>query len=295
MLALAISMAMTNCSNDYSPEVLGTTNVAINPLPESTSAKDVSSKTDVKRGNIYAWVKEINLSATSTSTNYSVSETFNLVDNGTGGATSNFILKDVQEGENLFKATTTTGSIPTLSHTPVANAHNKSQVLKPFVDKNPYALYYSPDVVENINLHNPNFINIPMNTDFGRRISLFRLGDNFSKTYYYAEVATYKNGTAMYMSEVRGDRGVVSYWSDDDSTNGNKIVHVIKVRRTSNSSIVKTFTIEENITSSVSNSCAYTVVSKNQVLKEEQRFKFEWQRWVETGCDTGDCDDNEDD
>lgn len=294
LLVLAIAaLSFTGCSNDESNQIaLGTANVAINPKPQTQGR--AQQRTDVKRGDIYAWVKSINVKATSKATGYSTEETFDLVDNSSN-ATSNFVIKNVQEGENIFVASTTTSSVPTTQHFNITNATDKAAVIKTFVDRNPYALYSSGEVEEDISMDSPNFVNLPMSTEHGRRISLFRIGDGFMKAYYYIEVITYKNGVVQYASEVRGDQGVVAYWSDEDTKNGAEIIHKIKVRKKSNSRVIKVFTIEEEVHASVSNSCTYSVVRGDSVIKDEQALTFTWQEWVEEGCDYCPDDNNDDD
>lgn len=77
---------------------------------------NTQGRTDVKRGNIYAWVKDVTIVAESQVTNYTAQEDYDLLDSGDDGyddAAALFQLNDVALGQNLVSASTTSNVTPT--------------------------------------------------------------------------------------------------------------------------------------------------------------------------------------
>ena len=69
--------------------------VLLNP---KTAPKTVSKGVD--RGDIYVWVKDINVEVTELATGVTLNEVFTLTDNA--GDVSEFIIEDVPVGTNVF-------------------------------------------------------------------------------------------------------------------------------------------------------------------------------------------------
>ena len=73
--------------------------VLLNPKTKSTA-----SSRDVYRGEIYVWVKDINVSVEEEATGSVINETFTLKDNIED--TSEFVLQDIPVGTNISKSNT---------------------------------------------------------------------------------------------------------------------------------------------------------------------------------------------
>lgn len=291
MIVGMITLTLTSCTNDVATDSnanIAKTDVLANV--QTTSTNSATGK-NVNRGSIYAWVKDINVTATSTVWNYVTNESFTLV--GSGGA-SNFIIKDVAVGANKFDAVTTTfdankvyakNSInPTGSATAVSTAQSAINTMK---GHNPYAIYNGTTNKTIVNAA-VNTIDINMTTNHGRIISAFILAnDAVLKANTYAIVTAKIDGmsnTTLTSEQIKNN--VVTFeWSNENAIVGKSIVYTITVYDDTNpNKALKTYTITKEIMASTSYSCIYTIDRDKIINSEEDKLVFTFQIWNEVDC-----------
>lgn len=256
-------------------------------------SQNTSSKTakDVKRGNVYAWVKDITLTATSIETGWQATELFRFVDDNsqTGTTAGVYRLDDVAIGRNNIKATSTTNTTPELTLT--AKTGNPKDATTLAIKKNPYAVYESAVLVEDIQRTPNNVIKVPMNTNNGRIIGTFTVEDNsYLTNNFVIKLEAFKtiNGvkTSIGHGEVTKTQSIQLYWSDDKCVEGNKITYVVSFLSKVNNVVMHTVTEEVGVKASTSYSCTYTIKTPKDIFKDDNKFDFVFQKWVEETCNT---------
>lgn len=282
-----IVLSVTSCTSDETE----TSTVPQTTSVVATIATPSSSTTgkNVNRGNIFAWVKDINVTANSTVWSYSTNTVFNLVP--TGGA-SNFIIDNVAVGANQFVANTTTNSSEVYSLT-VVSTGTASALKTSLVAHNPYALYNgSTNTV--ISNGTTNVVNLAMQTTHGRIISIFQFDEDVQlRANTEATITAEVNGKAVLTSAKFSNTGLVAFeWSDATSIVGKEVKFTVKVYdKNGTKSLLKTYTVtSDKIKASTSTSCIYDI-TRDQIINTTDEVKFTWQPWVEEDCeDTYDND-----
>tara|TARA_R110002124_G_C8803223_1_gene502584 strand:- start:57 stop:878 length:822 start_codon:yes stop_codon:yes gene_type:complete len=241
--------------------------VLLNP---KTAPKTVSKGVD--RGDIYVWVKDINVEVTELATGVTLNEVFTLTDNA--GDVSEFIIEDVPVGTNVFNATTTTNGASINSHyIDVKNAD-----LSIYVAMNPYAVYESTDVSSFISEDSLNAVTLDMTTQNGRLISNFQL----SKNGYAITVVTTTDGVLTSTSTISNNESVTAYLSNNNALGGVLRQHTVTIHRPNNSEVLNTYVINETVIESTSISNYYEV-GINEVMVKSSSLTFTWQVWNEQG------------
>jgi hypothetical protein len=239
--------------------------VLLNPKTKSTT-----SSRDVYRGEIYVWVKDINVSVEEEATGVVVSETFTLTDDIED--TSDFVIQDIPVGTNVFNATTTTNGESINSH--YVNAINDD--ISVYVDKNPFALYSSGYESLFVSLETSNEVTLDMTTQNGRLISNFELTRNG----YQITVKTSTDGVLTSTTTISNNEVLTAYLSNDDAVDGLSRQHIVTISRPNSSEILKTYVIDEVVSASVSKSNTYSV-GVDEILSSSTSLSFTWQTWVE--------------
>jgi hypothetical protein len=279
MFALLIIGFISCNEQDAMEGIADRTDLHFTVNPTSRAAQ----RSDIKRGNIYAWVKDVTIKAQGHLTGHVSEDTFNIVPDSTQGASHTPKLKDVELGINTITASTTTDSPKLATIYPVnLQGVNLNNLFKTYEDKNPYATYDSES--EHNITRNGGPITLDMTTQHGRRISIFRLGDSqYVQRNFTFVLNSYVDNQLVGQGTARAKGGLVFYWSNHEALKGKKAIHIVHVKK--GNRVVKVFRVEEEIHASTSNSCLYTVLSSRELLKDEQAFKFNWQPWVNDDCD----------
>jgi hypothetical protein len=283
-LLLSLSIAMFSCTTDnVEGDKTSITATMIQDAPRTTAK-------EIKRGSIYAWVKDITLTATNNETGHIASELFSLVDNSTAGADAGvFRLDNVAIGVNSIKATSTTNSVGSVSLTDQADA--PKDILSKCIKANPYAVYSSPVLTENIQ-HTPNnVIKIPMNTDNGRIIGVFSASDAYLLNNYKILVTASivrADNTVSYLGvkQVTAKNSVQFYWSNELSVQGAKVTYTIAIVSIKTGAIVNTMYESVAVKASTSYSCNYVINTPTNLFKDDNKFDFVFQPWKEETCPT---------
>lgn len=255
--------------------------------PSSTTGKQI------KRGTIPLWVNSINIKAKSV-----VYPTYEVQDNFTfdeqNGA-SLITLSDIAIGSNVFTATTTTdspqfyqltnytintGTIDQKFDTALDNINNEL----------PYVLYAGTKT-ETVTETGPNLVQIPMNTNNGRLLSVFQLNQLLKDNNYQAKVtSTYTTDNTTALNAVtKGNELVTFKWSNVNSVQGATVTYKIEVSKINNQNVIlKTYSITQDIKASTSISCYYTINEDGIILKKsnEQGITLNFQEWKNEHCTT---------
>mgnify|MGYP003640453815 FL=1 len=247
--------------------------VSLVPQPQSR----VQQRSDVNRGTLYAWIKDITVVATDDQ-GVDYGQDFDLVDDNSGA--DEFLLEDVPTGQIIdFSA----------SSTSVTNDHNGQSLvgdtdpnnLDSFVNLMPYAEYATDFPTSQYIDNGDNLVYLEMNTDHGRLISSFQLASDIQ----------YNNdqGVAQYKLVVNrggssatatGDLGVVSYWNGSTSVDSQEQTFSIELQNFTTGEVVYTRTITEAIVASTSTTNKY-VVGLDFVDSSTVEVIFSWQIWDE--------------
>lgn len=239
--------------------------VLLNPKTKSTT----SSK-GVDRGDIYVWVKDINVSVTEQATGIVLNEVFTLTDNA--GDVSEFVVSDVPVGTNVFNAVTTTNGESLNTHYVTGNNSD----LSIYVDMNPYAIYSSGDESMFVSNDSSNELTLDMTTQNGRLISHFQL----EKNGYSVTVKTFTDGVLTNTTTILNNETVTSYLSNNNSLDGLTRQHILTITRPNSSEVLNTYIIDEEVSASVSKSNTY-IINEDEVLTSSSSLSFVWQSWIE--------------
>ena len=279
----------TSCTNDQpvnSKADIAKTDVIANIVTTSTNS---TTGKNVNRGTIYAWIKDINVTATSSIWNYSVSEIYTLV---ASGGSNLFSIKDVAVGANTFVATSTgydankvfamNTVTPAPSVTTFVTAQTEMSAMKLH---NPYALYAG---TTNATIANgvPNTVDFNMTTTHGRLISAFMLTDDIPlRANTFATVTAHVDGETDLVSGQIKNNIATFEWSNATSIVGKSVVYTIRVYDdTAPNVILKTYTLTKPIQASVSYACIYTIDRDHVLNTAEDHFTFTFQPWTEVDC-----------
>lgn len=258
----------------------------VNQTPETAGKGSSSSNKDVKRGNIYPWVSEVDMTFSQTISAYSKAENFKLVKNNKAGAAANFVVKDIALGPNEVVVTTKTDSdqlFQTDFEKNGATSSNITQKLEDYKTIHPYVLYNNTPFTQEIKAAGPNIVNVDLTTNHGRRISSLKwANDAIYKTEGYAMVSFIDtNGVESSQYKLEENDVAFNYWSNEDALDGNKITIKAEIY-SNNGTLIDTFTREIEVTASTSTTCSYII--KDDKLFRESKIVLTFQEWIEINC-----------
>lgn len=239
--------------------------VLLNPKTTTTTASK-----GVDRGDIYVWVKDINVSITEEATGGVMNEVFTLTDNE--GDVSEFVVQDVPIGTNVFNATTTTNGEAIDSH--YIGGNNAD--LSIYTAMNPFAVYSSGDKPLYVSSDSSNELALDMTTQNGRLISHFQL----TKNGYSITVKTSTDGVLASTTTILNNETVTAYLSNNEAVDGLTRQHVVTIHRPNSSEVLNTYVIDEEVIASVSKSNTYSI-GEDEVFVSSSSLSFTWQAWTE--------------
>ena len=260
-----------------------------------------AGRTDVKRGTIYAWVKDVTIEAESQVTAYTAQETYDLLntdDDGYDDAAVLFQLNDVALGQNLVSASSTSNVTPTTVYD--ANGDSSVQTKADFISNhvdntNPYAVYQTDSpVTVDVLQSGTSPIQLEMNTQNARLISAISMSPSNANAQYLTD-----NFTATSKVEIKEEGGswtlvnesVITdelystfYWSDTNSIGGAKYRVTVTVVRKSDGVQVAQADRLVTLADSTSYTCNFVMnVSENKLFGDVE-LNLIWQEWIEAPC-----------
>ena len=266
-----------------------------------TTQSNTSAKTDVKRGAIYAWVKDVTIIAESTVTNYDVNETFDLLNNGDSGyndADVLFQLNDVALGLNMVSATSTSNVEPVIDYNDNGDisVQSKQNWIKNHIDNtNPYAVYQTDEPVEaNVLQSGTAPISLQMNTQNARLISAISMNSTNANAQYLTD--NFTSTSKVEIKEAGGSWVTVGesvitdelystfYWSDDNSIGGAKYRVTVTVKRNSDNVVIAQDDRIVTLQNSTSYRCNFVMNVDNNELFGDVELNLIWQEWIEAPC-----------
>ena len=259
------------------------------------------ARTNVKRGAIYAWVKDVTILAESQSTNYTAEETYDLLDSGDAGynnADALFQLEDVALGPNLVSASSTSNVTPIT----IYDANGDSSVLTKaaFISNykdnvNPYAVYATTSpVAANVLQSGTPPISLEMDTKNARLISAISMDPNDPNAQYITD--NFTATSKVEIKEVGGSWTVVNqsvitdklyssfYWSDVNSIGGAKYRVTVTVVKNSDGTLVAEDDRIVVLANSTSYRCNFIFNVDDGELYGDVELNLIWQKWVEAPC-----------
>lgn len=286
LLLLSMSIMLFSCTTD-NVELADKTSVVMDIVQDIPAAS--KNEKEVKRGSIYAWVKDISLSATNNETGHNASELFTLVDNLPGADGGVFRLDNVAIGLNTIKASSTTNTIGSVSLTTQTDA--VKDILSKSIKANPYAVYNSPDITEDIQSTPNNVIRVPMNTINGRVIGVFSCTDAYLLRNYklFVTASILKSDGSVSIigtNQITEANNSQFYWSNENSIQGAKVTYMIDVVSIKSNKLVNTMVETVIVKASTSYSCSYEIKTPDSLFKNDNKFDFVFQKWVEETCPT---------
>lgn len=262
---------------------------------------NTSGRTDVKRGTIYAWVKDVTIAAESQVTVYTAQETYDLLDSGDVGyndAAALFQLNDVALGQNLVSASSTSNVAPITEYGSDGDSsvQTKADYISNHVDNtNPYAVYQTDTPVSVDVLQSGTApIQLEMNTQNARLISAISMSPNNDNAQYLTD--NFTATSKVEIKEVGGswtfvDESVITdelystfYWSDTNSIGGAQYRVTVTVVRNSDGVQVAQADRLVTLVNSTSYRCNFIMnVSENKLFGDVE-LDLIWQEWVEAPC-----------
>jgi len=267
----------------------------------AASQPSTSGRTDVKRGTIYAWVKDVTIEAESQVTNYTAQETYDLLDSGDAGyndAAALFQLNDVALGQNLVSASTTSNVAPITTYD--ANGDSSVQTKEDFItnhveNTNPYALYSTDSPVSvDVLQSGTSPIQLQMNTPNARLISAVSMNSTNANAQYLTD--NFTSTSKVEIKEVGGSWTLVNestitdelystfYWSDTNSIGGAKYRVTVTVVRNADGVEVAQADRVVTLTNSTSYRCNFVMNVDENSLFGDVELDLIWQQWVEAPC-----------
>jgi len=260
-----------------------------------------SGRTDVKRGTVYAWVKDVTIEAESQVTVYTAQETYDLLDSGDDGyddAAVLFQLNDVALGHNLVSASTTSNVTPITEYGSDGDSsvQTKADYISNHVDNtNPYAVYQTDSPVSVDILQSGTApIQLEMNTQNARLISAVSMSPSNANAQYLTD--NFTATSKVEIKEVGGswtlvDESVITdelystfYWSDTNSIGGAKYrVTVTVVRNTDGVQVAQADRLV-TLTNSTSYRCNFVMNVNENKLFGDVELDLIWQEWIEAPC-----------
>ena len=260
-----------------------------------------ASRTDVKRGTIYAWVKDVTIEAESQVTVYTAQEIYDLLDSGDTGyddAAALFQLNDVALGQNLVSASSTSNVTPITEYD--SDGDSSVQTKAAFIanhvnNTNPYAVYQT-DVPVSVDVLQSGTapIQLEMNTQNARLISAVSMSASNANAQYLTD--NFTSTSKVEIKEVGGswtlvDESVITdelystfYWSDTNSIGGAKYRVTVTVVRNSDGQEMAQADRVVTLANSTSYRCNFVMNVDTDELFGDVELNLIWQEWVEAPC-----------
>ncbi len=286
IIALAfVTLSFVSCTNDDS-----TTNDAVATTKDGvTTAKlNVAIKTNennltgknVERGTLYAWIKDINISVISQDFNYTKSEIFTLVPNGTPDASHTFDLDNVAVGRNTIEVSTTTSTPESYSvDTSNNGAVNMLEFFK--TDRKPYAIYTATiptfNVIQGITNQIPTTV---LTTVHGRSISVFTLSQRLKDMGVTVKVMPHIGTDEKPSFNVVSGLVNTVYWSNAQSIGGEKIHFNMHLFDKNGNYFNKLYTSVTIVSSQSTNNVF--VIDDSKIDQQSVSEKFTAQEWKDS-------------
>ena len=259
------------------------------------------ARTNVKRGAIYAWVKDVTILAESQSTNYTAEETYDLLDSGDAGynnADALFQLEGVALGPNLVSASSTSNVTPITTYDANGDSSvlTKAAFISNYKDNvNPYAVYATTSpVAANVLQSGTPPISLEMDTKNARLISAISMDPNDPNAQYITD--NFTATSKVEIKEVGGSWTVVNqsvitnklyssfYWSDVNSIGGAKYRITVTVVNNSDGTLVAEDDRIVVLANSTSYRCNFIFNVDDRELYGDVELNLIWQKWVEAPC-----------
>lgn len=291
---------LTSCSESVN-EVNDIQETGIIQAVISTPKSNTASKTDVKRGSVYAWIKDVTILAESTVTNYDVNETYDLLNSGDAGyndADALFQLNNVALGLNMVSATTTSNVAPITEYD--ANGDTSTQSKQNWIhnhvdNTNPYAVYQTDSPVEaNVLQSGTSPISLAMNTRNARLISAVSMSSTNVNAQYLTD--NFTSTSKVEIKEAGGSWATVGesvitnelyskfYWSDVNSIGGAKYRITVTVVRNIDGVQMAQSDRVVTLQDSTSYRCNFVMNVDSNELFGDVQLDLIWQEWIEAPC-----------
>jgi hypothetical protein len=299
LVLLVGSILLFSCSKDESSEIVR--EVASIQAVIASDQPSTAGRTDVKRGDIYAWVKDVTIVAESQMTNYTAQEVYDLLDSGDAGfnnAAALFQLDEVALGQNLVSASTTSNVTPTTEYD--ANGDETVLTKEAFItnhieNTDPYALYQTDAPVSvDVLSSGTSAIQLQMNTPNARLISAISMNrtnanaqyltDNFTSTSKVEIKEVGGSWTTVDESVITDDLYSTFYWSDTNSIGGAKYRVTVTVVRNSDGQQMAQADRLVTLVNSTSYRCNFVMNVDSNDLFGDVELDLIWQQWVEAPC-----------
>ena len=266
-----------------------------------TAQENPQARTNVKRGQIYAWVKDVTILAESQVTNYTSEETYDLLDSGDAGynnAAALFQLENVALGQNLVSASSTSNVTPVTIYD--ANGDISVKTKNDYIneykdDVNPYAVYATDaPVAVNVLQSGTTPISLEMNTKNARLISAVSMNPTNANAPYLTSdfTATSKveikevggSWTLVNESVITDTKYSTFYWSDVNSIGGAQYKVTVTVVRNSDGVQVAQADRLVTLVNSTSYRCNFFMNVGSNDLFGDVELNLIWQKWIEAPC-----------
>jgi hypothetical protein len=287
LVLLVGSILLFSCSKDESSEIVR--EVASIQAVIASDQPSTAGRTDVKRGDIYAWVKDVTIVAESQMTNYTAQEVYDLLDSGDAGfnnAAALFQLDEVALGQNLVSASTTSDETVLTKEAFITNHIENTD---------PYALYQTDAPVSvDVLSSGTSAIQLQMNTPNARLISAISMNrtnanaqyltDNFTSTSKVEIKEVGGSWTTVDESVITDDLYSTFYWSDTNSIGGAKYRVTVTVVRNSDGQQMAQADRVVTLVNSTSYRCNFVMNVDSNDLFGDVELDLIWQQWVEAPC-----------
>tara|TARA_R110002051_G_scaffold314944_1_gene392597 strand:- start:167 stop:1489 length:1323 start_codon:yes stop_codon:yes gene_type:complete len=233
-------------------------------------------------------------------TGYSVSESYEMIDDGSGQ--SEFVLKDVALGTNNFIATADTyrkkGEF-NYGFVSGSTSADMNMLMGEMRAKAPHTTFYGEDDNVLVTEEGNNVVVFEMSASSGRLMTLIALDEKMISTFnsnYVVVVATYtdsdgKSTTMMKQFDATNYSEVLRfYWSHvGDTSTGATVEYEFRICDKF-PNVTNTFSTSFDITTGESLGCML-IVNHDSVVENVNNFAFSFD-WTELDCDPCDFDDN---
>ena len=306
VLGLAILLiTITSCSDSEVTEMNDLVETSsIQALIGTTSASsNTAARTDVQRGTVHAWVKDVTITAINNNNNHTSVEAFDLLnsdDAGYSDADVLFQLDNVALGFNSVSAVTTSNVTPISVYdaTGDTSVQSKQNWIHDHIDNtNPYAIYETdtPVTVEVLQT-GTSPISLQMNTENARLISAISMSSTNANAQYLTD--NFTSTSKVEIKEVGGAWVTVGestitdelystfYWSDVNSIGGAKYRVTVTVMEDVDGVMVQRAQADRVVTlqNSTSYRCNFTMNVDNDELFGDVELNLIWQDWTEAPC-----------
>lgn len=254
-----IVFTLTSCSTDEQIDSPKTTSVN---FAVSQPSSTTTSRTTIDRNSIPLYVDNLTINAASRPlTPYVATETFDFTGAYNSALVPALKLNNVALGQNTFSATSTSATINEVFGLVSSN----SSTLDALRAKTPYIPCFSvnnptPEIVYGTNP----VVNLTMETNHGRILTLFTISSNANKYVVVIEATTTSGGTTTTKQrvEIRPEtvnRTATFEWSNELAVDGARVNYTIKICEAVSNTVLKTITKELIVQKGKSLSCVYTI------------------------------------